>query len=475
MPVGRRLAVFVAGAALLLFAACSDRDDSGEGAPAAASPTETPTSFLPTATPVAGTPTTAGPTPGISNVFPAPQLEKQLGSSNGGEFIIADPVFEALPGATAHFGQLGDAGFRIEMPDAWNGSLVLYAHGVRLFTNRLEVSNPLGPLRQRFIDQGFAWAASSYSETFYVPGIGADDTMALLQHFRDQFGEPERVYLVGESMGGHAVTLLMEHYPETWAGALGLCPAIGGQEQIDYLLGWTVAAEFASGVELPIGLPIPDPTGIATALLRALGPPDVPTQQGLQFAGIVRELSGGPRPFFAEGLIAQYEFNFGLLLVDPERKTWAVAAASNLEARYTISEGLGLTGDAVDAGVRRLGPVDGARDAEAHPDSVPTTGAIERPFLTLHNTGDLFVPIGQEAAYRAKAEALGRGELLVQRAIRAPGHCRFSEAELMAAWDDLVAWVEAGSKPAGDDLSGDLMEVGRQFTNPVRAGDPGTP
>jgi pimeloyl-ACP methyl ester carboxylesterase len=378
-------------------------------------------------------------------------------------------------GATAHYGTLGDAGYKVEIPDNWNGDLILYAHGVRLFTNRLEVSEPLGPLRELFISEGFAWAASSYSETFYVPGIGADDTMRLLLHFREQFGEPGSVYLVGESMGGNVITLLMEHYPEEWAGALGVCPAIGGEEVIDYLLGWVVAAEFASGVALPIGEPIPDPNSIGTALLRALGPPQVPTERGLQFAGIIREMTGGPRPFFAEGLAAQYEFNFGLLLIDPERKTVAVAAASNLDATYTITEGLGLTDAEVNAGLRRLGPVGDARDPEAHPDAVPTSGGIERPFLTLHNTGDLFVPISQEVDYRQKVEALGKGDLLVQRAIRAPGHCRFSDAEYTTAWDDLVAWVEDGATPAGDDLLGDLMEVGRDFTNPVRAGDPGTP
>lgn len=460
--------------ALAAFAACSDRDGAGESSPVpSASPTAIATTpaTAPPATPT-GSPTAAA-TATVAR-YPAPPIERQLGTPNGGEFVLADPGFEPLPGASAHYGILGDAAYKVEIPDDWKGDLVLYAHGVRLFTNRLEVSEPLGPLRELFISQGFAWAASSYSETFYVPGLGADDTMRLLQHFREQFGQPRRLYLVGESMGGHVITLLMEHYPEEWAGALGICPAIGGQEVIDYLLGWAVAAEFASGVSLPIGEPIGDPNAIGTALLRALGPPQVPTERGLQFAGIIRELTGGPRPFFVEGLVAQYEFNFGLLLVDPERRTGAVAAASNLDAVYGITDGLGLTGEQVDSGIRRIGPVGDARDPALHPDAVPTTGSIQRPYLVLHNTGDLFVPISQQVAYRAKVEDLGRGDLLVQRAIRAAGHCRFSDAEYTAAWNDLVAWVEEGVRPAGDDLSGDLSDVGLRFTNPLRPGDPGT-
>jgi hypothetical protein len=94
--------------------------------------------------------------------------------------------------------------------------------------------------------------------------------------------------------------------------------------------------------------------------------------------------------------------------------------------------------------------------------------------LTLHNTGDLFVPISMEQSYRRKVDEAGKGDLLVQRVIRAAGHCKFSEAELQTAWDDLVEWVETGDQPAGDDVLGDLSDAGREFTTPLREGDPGT-
>ena len=85
------------------------------------------------------------------------------------------------------------------------------------------------------------------------------------------------------------------------------------------------------------------------------------------------------------------------------------------------------------------------------------------------------MPISLEVEYRRKAVAAGRGDLLVQRAIRAPGRCQFSDAELTTAWSDLAAWVRDGKKPAGDDLLGDLANIGRTFTNPLRPGDPGMP
>lgn len=41
--------------------------------------------------------------------------------------------FDALPGTSTRrlFGVHKGAGYRIEVPDSWNGSLVLYAHGFR--------------------------------------------------------------------------------------------------------------------------------------------------------------------------------------------------------------------------------------------------------------------------------------------------------------------------------------------------------
>ena len=48
--------------------------------------------------------------------------------------------FEALPGATALWGVHTNAGYRVEVPDAWNGDLVVWAHGFR--GTGLELDHP---------------------------------------------------------------------------------------------------------------------------------------------------------------------------------------------------------------------------------------------------------------------------------------------------------------------------------------------
>jgi dienelactone hydrolase len=433
------------------------------------------TARTPETTPVPGTAPAATPTPGAGGAAGGqPATLRALGTSAGTPTTARDPAFSALDGAKAYFGQLGKAAYRIEIPDAWNGELVMYAHGFAGFGTEVAVESPPRALRRYMVANGFAWAASSYSENGYVPGIGADDTLALKEHFAAEFGEPKRTYIAGQSMGGNVVSLALENHASEYDGGLALCGALGGIEQIDYLASWVAVAEFTSGLTFPIGEPGANLAPIfLNDLPRALGTPGALTPRGEQFASVMKWLTGGPRPFFEEGFAEQYLVNFGLVMIDPERKLLVNRAATNEGAEYRIDGGLGLTAGQLNAGVRRYPSDPAARNAGAHPDAVPTTGRIGAPLLTLHNTGDLFVPISLEQSYRAKAEAAGKGDLLVQRAIRAGGHCQFSEPELTAAFADLVAWVREGKTPAGEDLTGDLRNAGLQFTNPLRAGDPG--
>ena len=445
----------------LLAAACGD--DAAPPAPSNATATAVASQADPAPTPVSEA-THGGSQSG----------GRLLGTYTGTPHTAAPPDFVPLPGASAYFGQLGESVYRIEMPDVWNGDLVLYAHGFAGFGLEVSVQNPPRAIREYLIANGYAWGASSFSENGYVPGIGADDTLALKLFFAQEFGQPGRTYLAGASMGGNVVALALENHADHYDGALALCGALGGQEQIDYLVSWVAVAEYVSGLRFPIGEPGAQLANVFLQdLPRELGTPQRPTEKGVQFASVMKYFTGGPRPFFAEGFAEQYMVNFGLALVDPERKLLVNLAATNDGAVYAVDAGLGLTAEDLNAGVRRFAADPALRNAEAHPDAVPTTGRISVPLLTLHNTGDLFVAIHMERSYREKVDAAGAGDLLVQRAIRAGGHCQFSDQELVAAFDDLVRWVEDGAKPAGEDLTGDLMNAGLQFTNPMRPGDPG--
>jgi hypothetical protein len=83
------------------------------------------------------------------------------------------------------------------------------------------------------------------------------------------------------------------------------------------------------------------------------------------------------------------------------------------------------------------------------------------------------VPLSLEQAYRQRTIAAGTERLLVQRVVRAPSHCAFDGATQEQAFDDLVAWIEGGSRPEGDDvLASDLSRIGLKWTPILDPEDP---
>jgi len=386
-----------------------------------------------------------------------------------------DVAFDALPAAKAFFGTYEGGIYRIEIPDTWNGELLLSAHG--FVTNagpqgsRLRVNAPT--IRQHLIDEGFAWAASSYRCNGYVPGMGLLDTMALADLFTKFNGgvAARRVYLTGSSMGGHVTLLGMHEFPTSFAGGLAMCPA--GPELFDYFTAVGAAAEVITGV------PFKDSTTMRSDLQRMteiLGEPTNYTAKGRQLASVEIHLSGGPRPFAVEGLASGGRFigniSGGALAGGSSPSNRAV---STTHFKYSLNEQLGLSAAALDKAARRktadteirnpMGPFD---------ELVPFDGKIERPLLTMHGTGDLYVPVHLEQILNKAVTAAGKQPLLAQRLYRIAGHCQFSPDEQATAFDDLVKWVREGVKPAGDNVFGDLRDAGRTFTNPLRPNDPGT-
>src|SRR5262249_20834248 len=148
-----------------------------------------------------------------------------------GDYHTVDPKFDALAGARAVYGTEdhaagGQEAYQIEVPDQWNGDVVFFAHGFRGSVPELTVSMP--PIREYLIEHGYAWAASSYSENGYDPGIGARDTKNLRDNFARLAGvaEPKHSYIYGQSMGGNVVTVSLGEYPTLYDGALAECGAL---------------------------------------------------------------------------------------------------------------------------------------------------------------------------------------------------------------------------------------------------------
>jgi pimeloyl-ACP methyl ester carboxylesterase len=410
---------------------------------------------------LSGAPSALGK-PGITPA-PCPQQEWQRG----------DAAFDALPGAKAFFGQYEGGLYRIEIPDAWNGELVLYAHGYVANQGQngsaLRVGNH--SIREHLIQRGFAWAASSYRCNGYVPGQGLVDTMALVDLFKTSNGgrAPQRTYLTGTSMGGHVTILGLHEFPTAFAGGLAMCPA--GPELFDFYAAVGAAAEVITGIQFKASSVQQDLASMSALLGK---PPDY-TDKGRQLASVEIQISGGPRPFAVEGLASGGRFLANISggaiagIDTPQNR-----AVTNTHFKYAIDDGLGLTADALNQRVRRKA-ADPAYRGEKTPyeEVAPFNGRIERPLLTMHGTGDLFVPIFLEQSLKRAVTAAKRQTLLTERIYRVAGHCGFSQAEQINAFDDLVKWVREGVKPDGDETDRDLSDAGRRFTDPLRPNDPG--
>src|SRR3954464_5647636 len=279
--------------------------------------------------------------PGLTPV-PCPTQEWQFGEA----------TFEALPGAKAHFGKYDGGLYRIEIPDNWNGDLVLFAHGfvsnagangsmLRVGTHRF---------REHVVKEGYAWAASSYRCNGYVPGQGLLDTIALVDLFKQANGgkPPTRTYLTGESMGGHVTLLGMQEFPTMFAGGLAMCPA--GSELFDFFAASSAAAEVITGVQFHADTVQQD----IAKMTEMLGKPPDYTDKGRQLASVEIQISGGPRPFAMEGLASGGRFAGN---INPAALAGSTTpsnrAVMTTQIKYDIDETLGLTAAALNKSARR--------------------------------------------------------------------------------------------------------------------------
>ena len=367
--------------------------------------------------------------------------------------------FKALRGTHTErlWGVHEGAGYRIEVPARWNGELVMYAHGYRGDGLELRVDNEPLPLRRYLIAHHYAWAASSYSRNGYAAAAGIRDTHALVELFGRLVGHPRRVYLTGASMGGHVTAASIERYPTSYAGAMPICGVLGDRQLFDWYLDYNLAA--AALAHAPASFPA-DPVrwdadtvpAITRTLARAW--PNGLTAQGRHLRDLTVMRSGGPRPLTDAAFAswASHLLPFGALEGMVPHSAGAVV--DNTTTAYQFDADPALTADerTLNDEIARVthapaGPAGQRREAVPAVEGVPPV-----PVLTLHDLGDLLVPFSMEQVYAQRVAAAGRSDLVVQRAIRAVGHCDFTPAELVTGFTDLVRWVEHGVRPAGDDV-----------------------
>jgi dienelactone hydrolase len=403
-------------------------------------------------------------------------------------YILDDPCvgFEALEDTQIYCGELNGAGYRIEVPENWNGDLFMYAHGYRLFYSEfLWVDDP--PIREWLIENGYAWAASSFSANQLDITVGVKDTKDLMIFFQKEVGKPEHVYISGDSMGGGIALTSVEQWPNLYDGGMPTCGLLAPYEELDVL--WDYYVLINALAEYDATYPIPEDffsSGDYASAVNQLTVipgyfPFLLNPQGMQLKNAIKMLTGGERPLFSQG------FNLWFGLIDSmwgfPLTQFAMKLAptgvkripiDNWETIYQFDSDPALSPEeqALNDVVFRIQRAPQAMHPNGLKNMPVNNGKLRVPVLTLHGIGDLFVPFSQEQIYAQRVADQGSSDLLVQRAIRDIVHCEFTEEEYTTAFSNLVDWVETGEKPPGDDvLNPDVVSdplFGCQFTSEDR-------
>ncbi|RZI44546.1 alpha/beta hydrolase [Herbaspirillum sp. HC18] len=384
------------------------------------------------------------------------------------------PGFKSLTGTTVETdrwaGELNGAAYRIEVPKNWNGRLVMYAHGYAGPVPNLSVSMP--SIRRHLIENGYAWAASSYSRNYYDVRAGVEDTNALADSFKKiaaergrQLRSPYKTYIIGHSMGGHITGAAIEEetyktavHKQKYDGAVPMCGVVGDTELFDYFAGYQLAAQTLAGYGSYATDRFAD---IAPAVRASLFVTfsTVPTAQGVKLMQIVKNLTGGERPVFLQGFGNTALQNVVWSTFGSDGTINGILNKSTLDTNrfvYQMDNDPALSAEeaSFNSTVQKLTAVPGANRLRT--DGLrwipKVNGQFKIPVVTLHTLGDLYVPFSMEQIYRRRADTQGSGDWLVQRAIRAPSHCDFTVKEQVEAFDAMIGWAESGIKPAGDDV-----------------------
>ena len=387
---------------------------------------------------------------------------------------LAFDADEAHPSTRRLWGEHEGAGYRIEVPPDWNGTLVLYARPLRASDRAdLSVINP--PLRGALLDQEIAWAASSFHANGYHVTAGVEDTRALLDVFSQRIRAPETALVIGHDLGGQVTIASMEQYPEDYSGGLAFCAPMDGRDHLNYLLDINLIAHALTDTETRFPEPALQSAGMDEVVQR-LGPgfPTTLHPAGDDFRAALRALSGGNTPLFDAAFDA-----WGLRVLELGAVDGALGGLlpgnlySNAERHYQVDGG--AAEQRLNETILRVPPDPVLERAGIRP--LPELqGTLGAPLLLVSALGDLYAPPSLHQQYAQRVDTAGQSALLANWFVRDVGHCTFSDAETGAALDALLAWVEDGNRPQSVDLTDpgalEQDDVGCDVTNPPRAGLP---
>lgn len=344
--------------------------------------------------------------------------------------VAAPEVPDQVPSKT-ELGELNGASFRIDIPEKWNGELILMSRG---YTAKRTEFTP-GKLRYGWyvtlINEGFALAQSGYSSGGWAIEEAVTDNESLLRYFILKNGKPKAVYALGVAMGGYVTATMLERSPHLYDAGWSFCSPLGSYNNgnfdlrvlFDYYYPGAMPAIEDTPKDYVFG---PEATQKALVIL----------QRDPAKAEILRRF-GGLKTI--DDLARRLALVFFTL---KEMQTRAGGNPfDNRGVNYVVDDDM----QAVNAGVKRYTP-----DARAltylRTWDMPT-GKLQKPLLAIRPIYDPIVGKETYASYRLLTYQAGSGELFVQQYVNDEGHCRASPEALLQSFKQLRAWSKGGPKP----------------------------
>jgi pimeloyl-ACP methyl ester carboxylesterase len=142
-------------------------------------------------------------------------------------------------------GTLDGVDYIIRVPANWNGTLLMFAHPTQLGTPVAEAAPVAWPtvtpsLSQQLLELGYAVAGSGYRSDSDKEAVL--QTLALTNFFKGMIGNPSRIIIWGNSLGGKVALKLIEEHPGVYDGAIANCaPNAGAPENADMGLSFSLA------------------------------------------------------------------------------------------------------------------------------------------------------------------------------------------------------------------------------------------
>jgi pimeloyl-ACP methyl ester carboxylesterase len=331
-------------------------------------------------------------------------------------------------------GEINGAKFRVDIPENWNGGLVMYCHGYSPVPGTFK-EGKLPAVLAVFTERGYALAQSGYAAGGWAVEEAVQDTESLRRYFTNKYGKPKETFVTGHSMGGFLTMLFMERFAPDYDAGLALCGPLAPTTY--FMERGAFDSRVVFDYYFPGALPPPDkvPAEYKNSAEAAKQLQAVMDAQPEKAAALLR-FSGAHSTKDLAGTLTFITF----MLLDLQQRS----GGNPFDNRNTIYEGVDNY-NALNDGVKRYSA--DTRAAEYVRNWYTPTGKLTRPMLAIHTSYDPLVPVRIPARYPELVEQTGSSAMFVQQYVKHDGHCAISPSEVADGFAELREWKDKGLKP----------------------------